>query len=87
MIIMMNSWETMEEDIFVVLKRHGLCHDICDPIVREVHQAIDSEKVEMAVSQYILFDHQIETAYDEIENILINKGIIPHNKKQFEGVK
>ena len=83
---MSNAWEITEEDVYVVLKEHGLLEDsltskILDKAFEEVSR--QSDRVEKAVLFYTDFDEQGKAALSEIENILIERKMISDKKKKF----
>ncbi len=75
------AWEVTKTDIRVVLGKHGIKDEgvietawniVCD----------ESDTVEDAVLYYTDMDDQVYAALDEIENILIENGVL-EGEKQF----
>lgn len=73
---MSNAWEVKLEDIETVLEAHG-----SDANPQDVFDDFDDVlRVEKAILWYTNFDQQCAAADDEIEDILIEKGIIGRPK-------
>ncbi len=70
------AWEVTVEDIGQVLEAHGSERD-----PDEVLEAFsEGDRVERAVLRYTKFDDQVASALDEIEDILIEDGVISGGK-------
>lgn len=74
------AWEVTDDDIELVLEKHGV-NDA--ETFEKAKQAIEVEtdRIEGAVLEYTDFDDQVESANDEIENILIEEEVITGEKK------
>ena len=73
---MSNAWEVTTDDIEQVLDAHGIKDCSIDEIFEEMVGS-DFDRVEKAVLYYTDFDDQVNSALDEIEDILIENGRIP----------
>jgi hypothetical protein len=69
------AWEVTDDDIELVLQRHG--KDDPDTFDK-ASQLLDGEdgRIEKAALAYTDFDDQTSSALDEIENILIENKIL-----------
>lgn len=77
------AWETTEEDVFAVLKAHGAADDIDHPQVAAAHQVVltEAHRIEHAALHYTDMEAQAHSALDEIENVLIEEGMLSSPKK------
>ena len=73
---MSNAFEITADDVATVLRRHKLVNTCDDPLVDEVFDDLDVDRVERAALWYTDLDDQTASALDEIENILIEEGVI-----------
>jgi hypothetical protein len=75
------AWEVTDDDIAVVLKRHGVCDPGTADRARELCRDVEADRIEKAVLAYNDFDEQVSSALDEIENILFEEGIVATPKR------
>ena len=68
--------EVTEQDVQRVLNRHGITDGETLERTVELCQGTNSDRIEAAVLYYVEFDEQVDSALDEIEDILIEAGII-----------
>jgi len=73
---MNTAFEIRPDDVAAVLKRHGKVNSCDHPLVEELFDALDLDRVERAALWYTDMDDQTASALDEIENILIEDGVI-----------
>lgn len=80
------AWGTSEDDIAVVLEKHGIkinWHNTCDdPVVQLALDQIDADIVEDNILKYTNFDNQISESLNTIEDQLIETGFLT-GPKQF----
>lgn len=69
------AWEVTDDDITQVLEAHGLT------LTEEIWEEVSGDKVEAAVLSYTDFDEQVNAAFCEIEDQLIEAGFIKNEKK------
>lgn len=77
---MSNAWEVTQEDIETVLEAHASGVDLDAEEVFD--NFYEGDRVEKAVLYYDDFDDQVTAALSEIEDVLIEQGII-EKPKQF----
>jgi hypothetical protein len=75
------AWEVSVDDIGIVLKAHNIEYDM--ERLDKLMDALDHEAIESGVLYYTNFDNQCESALDDIENQLMESGVIPQGKKKF----
>ena len=68
------AWETVIEDVEAVLRKNKV--EKTEEEVEEVFDNLDCDRIENAVLSYTDFEEQCSAAYNEIEKILIEDGII-----------
>lgn len=75
------AWELTEDDVELVLNRHGLGDD--PEMLEKAQEALEGEdgRIEGAALAYTDFDDQTTSALDEIENILFENDVLTGDKK------
>jgi len=74
---MSNAWEVTDDDIVIVLSKHGKKPEEIDLIFNDdVDTIMDYSEIEEAILHYTDIDDQTECSYSEIEDILIAEGIL-----------
>ena len=73
---MNNAFEITADDVATVLLRHGMVNSYDEPLIEEMFDALDVDRVERAALWYTDMEDQTASALDEIENILIEEGVI-----------
>ena len=78
------AWEVTVDDVSTVLERHGIkkTRDEIDGI----HDGLDFDEIEDAVLRYTMNDSQCRAMFDEIENQLMEDGVIETKEKKFSWV-
>jgi len=75
------AFETTPEDIKVVLAAHGAANP--ETMARAVESlSAESDRIEKAALWYLDIDDQTASALDEIENVLIEEGVLPENARK-----
>jgi len=77
---MSQAWEATSEDVGEILNQHDLFLD--EQEVFDEHVKCESTRIEKSVLYYDDFHAQCEASLSEIEDILIEKGVIS-GEKQF----
>ncbi len=74
------AWEVTQDDIAIVLDKHEVI--ISDEELDTLHDLImcEESRIEDAALSYDDIDDQADSALDEIENILMEEGIIVGDK-------
>lgn len=75
---MSNAWEVTVDDVKLILDAHGSSadpQDVFDNIV-----ALEDDRIEDAVLYHTDFDDQVSEALSEIENVLIENGLVEGKK-------
>ena len=80
---MNTAFEITPNDVAAVLLRHRKVNTYDDPIVEEVFDDLELDRVERAALWYTDMDDQTASSLDEIESILIEEGVI-QAPKQFQ---
>ena len=80
---MNTAFEITPDDVATVLRRHRMVNSHDDPLVDEVFDGLDVDRVERAALWYADLDDQTASALDEIENVLIEEGMISPPKHFF----
>ena len=77
----MHAWEVTDEDIATVLESHGSSFD-ADEIYKQsfIGNEPNVARVVKAALAYTEFDDQMASALDEIEDILIEQGVLSSEK-------
>lgn len=75
------AWEVTDEDIAVVLKRHSVYDSKTADRARDLCQDVEADRIEKAALAYNDFEDQVSSALDEIEDILIEEGIVTTQKR------
>lgn len=75
------AWEVSDEDVAIVLKRHGVYDSKTADRARDLCREVEADRIEKAALAYNDFDEQVSSALDEIENILIEEGIVTTPKR------
>lgn len=78
------AWEVTVEDVSTVLERHGIKKT--EDEISEIHDGLDCDEIEDAVLSYTMNDSQCSAMFDEIENQLMEDGIIETKEKKFNWV-
>lgn len=78
---MTTAWEVTQDDVAIVLVAHGLTADQtildrCEELMME-----HADRIEKAALHYNDMDDQTTSALDEIENVLIEEGVITVPKR------
>jgi hypothetical protein len=68
------AWEVTTDDVELVCRQHDVV------FTDEIFELIDADEVEKAVLYYVDFDNQVSAALCEIENQLMEAGIIKGEK-------
>ena len=77
-----NAWEVTPEDVSTVLAEHD--SDLSSEMVFDEHILCEHDRIETAVLEYTDFYDQTDASLSEIEDILIEEGVLSDSKK-FEG--
>lgn len=79
---MNNAWEVTPEDVGIVLKEHGVeaDYDQCDSLLSRMTDDGTYETIVENVLLYTEFEEQCESMMDDIENWLLQKGVIQGEK-------
>jgi hypothetical protein len=78
---MNTAFEITPNDVAAVLRRHGKVKSHDDPLIEQVFDGLDVDRVEKAALYYTDLDDQTASALDEIENILIEEAVIQPPKR------
>lgn len=78
------AWEVTVEDVSTVLERHGIKKTKDE--IDEIHDGLDFDEIEDAVLSYTMNDSQCSAMFDEIENQLMEDGVIETKEKKFSWV-
>jgi len=78
------TWEVTVDDVEIVLERHGIKKTKDE--IDEIHDGLDFDKIEDTVLSYTMNDSQISAMFDEIENQLMEDGVIETKEKKFNWV-
>jgi hypothetical protein len=84
--IMSLAWEVTTEDVYQVLRAHEIHEPDGSPLnpdgllLRNAMGRVRAADVEEAILRYTDFDDQVSAALDEIEDHLIEAGVIPAAK-------
>lgn len=78
---MTTAWETSDEDIDTVLRAHNIQNPAANSKAASIIQE-QADRVEKAALRYNEMDEQTCSALDEIEDILMENGIIPSARKK-----
>lgn len=76
------AWEVTVEDVSTVLERHGIKKTKDE--IDEIHDGLDFDEIEDAVLSYTMNDSQCSAMFDEIENQLMEDGVIETKEKKYE---
>jgi hypothetical protein len=74
---MSHAWNTTFEDVDTVLQSHRI--NICHERLVEIVKILNADKIEDAALRGDEFVEQATYAYGEIEDQLVEAGIIPKN--------
>ncbi len=64
-----------------VLDRHGVI--VTYECLSELHDGLDHDSIEDALMYYTNMDDQTNSMFSDIEDILMENGVIPKGEKQF----
>lgn len=79
---MSNAFEINFDDVMMVLRKHNIEEHYDD--IEVIFEQLDYDAVEKAALYFLEMENQTTSAYDEIENQLMQLGIIPKtNPKQY----
>jgi len=78
---MMCAWEVTADDVQTVLERHIIKVD--EDKLQDIFDHLDHDAIVSGVLHYTDFDAQVASMLDDIENQLMERGIIPAVPKQF----
>lgn len=78
------AWETTNEDVGTVLDKHGV-----KKTDEEIEELIDDDTVDTGVIEngvlcYTDMDDQTDSMHSDIEDQLMEAGVIPKGDKKFE---
>ena len=68
------AWETTEDDIRTVLDRHGV--KVSGERLTELYDGLDLDEIESNVLRYTDMANQTSSMLDDIENHLIEEGVV-----------
>jgi hypothetical protein len=75
----MDGWEVTKEDLAIVLDAHNVKYD--DASLSSMFNTLDLDGIEDAVFIYTDFDNQVDSMLEDIENQLMDLGVITCEKK------
>jgi len=75
------GWEVTTEDVRLVLDAHNVKVD--DARLEEIHESLDHDAIEDGVMYYTDMDDQTMSMLDDIENQLIEEGVVTGEKSFF----
>lgn len=75
------AWETTVEDIENVLRSHGVTMN--EEQVEEILESLDHAKIEKNVLRFVSMDAQSESCCSDIEDYLMDKGIVSSSVKKW----
>lgn len=78
---MSGAWETTQDDVKTVLDRHGVT--VTDERLSELHDGLDHEGIEDGLLHYTNMDDQTNSMLSDIEDALMEDGVIPKGDKLF----
>lgn len=78
------AWEVTVDDVEIVLERHGIKKT--EEEISDIHDGLDFDEIEDAVLSYTMNDSQYSAMFDEIENQLMEDGVIETKEKKFSWV-
>jgi hypothetical protein len=78
----MSNFEVTKDDVETVLERHEL--SLNDEQVEEIHDGLDFERIDEVVFEWNDLDSQTASMFSEIEDQMIEDGIITGEKKFFD---
>jgi len=78
---MTDAWETTTDDVLTVLNGHGI--KVSAERLEEIHGDLDHDAIEEGVLYYCSMDAQTNSMLDDIENQLMESGVIPKGDKKF----
>ena len=78
---MSGAWETTTEDVETVLDAHGIVKTAEE--IAEIHDNLDHDSIETGVLYYTSMEAQTDSMLDDIEDELMESGIIPKGEKKF----
>lgn len=77
----MSAWETTQDDVKQVLKAHKI--RVSDERLKEIHDSIDHDKIEDNVLRFYNMEAQTDSMLEDIEDQLMESGVIPVGNKKF----
>lgn len=79
---MSNAWEVTVDDVQTVLETHGIRKS--DDEAEVILDELDVDAVEHGLLHYTDFDDQVASSLSDIEDQLMEQGVIPKGVKKFE---
>jgi len=76
------GWEVTESDLAIVLNAHSVKHT--PKKLEKLYSELDFDSIEDGVFNYTSFDNQVSSMLSDIEDQLIETGIVK-GAKQFNG--
>ncbi len=76
------AWEVTIDDVAIVLERHTI--NKTEDEISEIYSRLNFNQIEAAVLSYTIFDSQCGAMFDEIENQLMEDGVIETKEKKFK---
>ena len=79
---MSNAWEVTQDDVYNVMKAHGIPTDFLDEMVQEgsmeevVDYQLDHDAIEREALRGDVMDEQVIYAYEEINRQLLQDGTL-----------
>ena len=72
------AWEITEDDVAWVLRSHGM--NKSEDEISEIHDDLDHEEIIENLLRYTDMEDQMNSMYDDIENALLESGVIAGEK-------
>lgn len=77
---MSSAWEVTTDDLLIVLDRHGVKKTEAE-LEQLLDDVIDADAIEDGVLYYTDMDDQVQSALSDIEDQLMEAGVIPRGDK------
>ena len=75
------AWETTIDDVRVVLDAYGI--EWTEQMLQEIHDELDHDDIESGVLYFDTIEVQTDAMLSDIEDHLMESGVIPRGDKQF----
>lgn len=78
---MTDAWETTNDDVLIVLQSHGI--SVSEERLEYIANDLDHEAIEEGVLCFQTMDAQTNSMLSDIEDQLMESGVIPKGEKNF----